>query len=176
MVFGNPLLLNFISIFTFILWLIFVLVLMQSSEIVNPKAYPLADAHLTNTIMDLVQQAANYKQLKKGANEGLIRISIQISLFSVFLYDFWLILVLFSNEDAQQRHLWLCSDGCWYWATWDPPPSSLACRGQGMQSFFFLVKNLIFFFCGEFYDNLCYWSLVCWSLNLIFKQWQILFY
>jgi hypothetical protein len=25
---------------------------------------------LTNTIMDIVQQAANYKQLKKGANEG----------------------------------------------------------------------------------------------------------
>ena len=25
---------------------------------------------LTNTIMDIVQQATNYKQLKKGANEG----------------------------------------------------------------------------------------------------------
>lgn len=64
---------------------------------VNPKAYPLADAQvrnsdcegghccspaprltlpplsllqLTNTIMDIVQQATNYKQLKKGANEG----------------------------------------------------------------------------------------------------------
>ena len=36
----------------------------------NPKAYPLADAQLTNTILDIVQQAANYKQLKKGANEG----------------------------------------------------------------------------------------------------------
>lgn len=39
-------------------------------ETVNPKAYPLADAQLTITILDLVQQAANYKQLKKGANEG----------------------------------------------------------------------------------------------------------
>lgn len=64
---------------------------------VNPKAYPLADAQvgartwpacsaprtpltlslcspmqLTNTIMDIVQQATNYKQLKKGANEGAI--------------------------------------------------------------------------------------------------------
>lgn len=38
----------------------------------NPKAYPLADAQLTITILDLVQQAANYKQLKKGANEGLL--------------------------------------------------------------------------------------------------------
>lgn len=36
----------------------------------NPKAYPLADAQLTITILDLIQQAANYKQLKKGANEG----------------------------------------------------------------------------------------------------------
>lgn len=25
---------------------------------------------LTNTIMDIVQQASNYKQLRKGANEG----------------------------------------------------------------------------------------------------------
>jgi len=39
-------------------------------DTVNPKAYPLADAALTVTIMDLVQQAANYKQLKKGANEA----------------------------------------------------------------------------------------------------------
>lgn len=37
---------------------------------VNPKAYPLADSKLTVSILELVQQAANYKQLKKGANEG----------------------------------------------------------------------------------------------------------
>ena len=37
---------------------------------VNPKAYPLADAQLQVTILDLTQQACNYKQLKKGANEG----------------------------------------------------------------------------------------------------------
>lgn len=36
----------------------------------NPKAYPLADATLSKTILDLVQQASNYKQLRKGANEG----------------------------------------------------------------------------------------------------------
>ena len=35
----------------------------------NPKAFPLADAQLTVTILDVTQQAANYKQLKKGANE-----------------------------------------------------------------------------------------------------------
>ncbi|KAL9992969.1 putative 50S ribosomal protein L30e [Helianthus debilis subsp. tardiflorus] len=44
----------------------------MTGEAVNPKAYPLADAQLTITILDLVQQAANYKQLKKGANEGII--------------------------------------------------------------------------------------------------------
>jgi U4/U6 small nuclear ribonucleoprotein SNU13 len=37
----------------------------------NPKAYPLADAELTVTLLDLVQQATNYRQLKKGANEGV---------------------------------------------------------------------------------------------------------
>ena len=36
----------------------------------NPKAYPLSDAELTVAILDLVQQASNYKQLKKGANEA----------------------------------------------------------------------------------------------------------
>jgi U4/U6 small nuclear ribonucleoprotein SNU13 len=37
---------------------------------VNPKAFPLADAKLTLNILDLVSQANNYKQLKKGANEA----------------------------------------------------------------------------------------------------------
>jgi len=36
----------------------------------NPKAYPLADAQLTSTILALLEQAVSYKQLKKGANEG----------------------------------------------------------------------------------------------------------
>ncbi|KAF7778515.1 hypothetical protein Agabi119p4_2860 [Agaricus bisporus var. burnettii] len=34
------------------------------------KAWPLADATLTNAILDLVQQATAYKQIKKGANEA----------------------------------------------------------------------------------------------------------
>ena len=42
----------------------------QATEEVNPKAYPLADPTLTQKILDLVQQASNYKQLRKGANEG----------------------------------------------------------------------------------------------------------
>lgn len=36
---------------------------------INPKAYPLADSELTVTILELVQQGSNYKQIKKGANE-----------------------------------------------------------------------------------------------------------
>jgi len=34
------------------------------------KAWPVANATLTNQILDLVQQASQYKQLKKGANEA----------------------------------------------------------------------------------------------------------
>lgn len=42
----------------------------QAEADVNPKAYPLADAELTVKILDLIQQAVSYRQLKKGANEG----------------------------------------------------------------------------------------------------------
>lgn len=40
------------------------------TEEVNPKAFPLADAQLTAKIMNLLQQALNYNQLRKGANEA----------------------------------------------------------------------------------------------------------
>jgi U4/U6 small nuclear ribonucleoprotein SNU13 len=50
---------------------------------VNPKAFPLADASLTNTILDLVQQASHYKQLKKGANEATKTLNRGISEFIV---------------------------------------------------------------------------------------------
>ena len=36
---------------------------------VNPKAYPLSDQVLTGTILKLLEQATNYKQMRKGANE-----------------------------------------------------------------------------------------------------------
>ncbi len=42
----------------------------KQDEEVNPKAYPLAKPDMAQTILDLVQQAVNYKQLRKGANEG----------------------------------------------------------------------------------------------------------
>jgi U4/U6 small nuclear ribonucleoprotein SNU13 len=41
----------------------------MSNSNVSPKAYPLADDELTTTIVDLLQQAHNFKQVKKGANE-----------------------------------------------------------------------------------------------------------
>ena len=46
-----------------------------------------ADAQLTITIMDIVQQAANYKQLKKGANEATKTLNRGISEFVVMAAD-----------------------------------------------------------------------------------------
>ncbi|KAL7081659.1 hypothetical protein ACP275_14G052600 [Erythranthe tilingii] len=59
----------------------------MTAETVNPKAYPLADAQLSITILDLVQQAANYKQLKKGANEATKTLNRGISEFVVMAAD-----------------------------------------------------------------------------------------
>jgi U4/U6 small nuclear ribonucleoprotein SNU13 len=41
-----------------------------TSITMSEKAFPLADADLTVALLDLVQQATNYKQTKKGANEA----------------------------------------------------------------------------------------------------------
>ncbi|KAJ3207241.1 RNA binding protein snu13 [Dinochytrium kinnereticum] len=54
---------------------------------VNPKAVPLADGQLTNKILDLVQQASHYKQLKKGANEATKTLNRGISEFIVMTAD-----------------------------------------------------------------------------------------
>ncbi|XP_013610269.1 PREDICTED: NHP2-like protein 1 isoform X2 [Brassica oleracea var. oleracea] len=46
----------------------------MTGEVVNPKAYLLADSQLSITILDLIQQAANYNQLKKATktlNRGI---------------------------------------------------------------------------------------------------------
>ncbi|CAL6390301.1 unnamed protein product [Bathycoccus prasinos] len=53
----------------------------------NPKAYPLADAQLTISILDIVQQANNYKQLKKGANEATKTLNRGICEFIVLAAD-----------------------------------------------------------------------------------------
>ncbi|KAI4344120.1 hypothetical protein L6164_011388 [Bauhinia variegata] len=59
----------------------------MTGEATNPKAYPLADVQLTITLMDLVQQAANYKQLKKGANEATKTLNRGISELIVLAAD-----------------------------------------------------------------------------------------
>lgn len=54
---------------------------------VNPKAFPLAESDLTVSILDLVQQATNYKQLKKGANEATKTLNRGISELIVMAAD-----------------------------------------------------------------------------------------
>lgn len=54
---------------------------------VNPKAYPLSDPQLTVTILDLLQQATNYKQIKKGANEATKALNRGIAEFIVMAAD-----------------------------------------------------------------------------------------
>jgi hypothetical protein len=52
-----------------------------------PIPHAQADAQLTNVIMDIVQQASNYKQLKKGANEATKTLNRGISEFVVMAAD-----------------------------------------------------------------------------------------
>lgn len=54
---------------------------------VNPKAYPLAESDLTVAILDLAQQATNYKQLKKGANEATKTLNRGISELIIMAAD-----------------------------------------------------------------------------------------
>jgi len=51
------------------------------------KAWPLAEEDLTNSILDLVQQAGQYKQLKKGANEATKTLNRGIAEFVVLTAD-----------------------------------------------------------------------------------------
>ncbi|KAK6339162.1 RNA binding protein snu13 [Orbilia javanica] len=53
----------------------------------NPKAFPLADAALTQQVLDIIQQANNYRQLKKGANEATKTLNRGISEFIVMAAD-----------------------------------------------------------------------------------------
>ncbi|KAK7576130.1 hypothetical protein V9T40_012416 [Parthenolecanium corni] len=57
------------------------------TEEVNPKAYPLADPTLSAKILNLVQQAVNYKQLRKGANEATKALNRGLSEFIVMAAD-----------------------------------------------------------------------------------------
>jgi len=51
------------------------------------KAYPLAEAELTVALLDLVQQATNFKQLKKGANESTKTLNRGISELIILAAD-----------------------------------------------------------------------------------------
>ena len=62
---------------------------------INPKAYPLADEELNKNILDLVQQALNYKQLKKGANEGKCRFFLFVCLFVLLCFKWRIIILIF---------------------------------------------------------------------------------
>lgn len=59
----------------------------MASEEINPKAYPLADPELTKKILNLVQQAVNYKQLRKGANEATKTLNRGVCEFIVMAAD-----------------------------------------------------------------------------------------
>lgn len=59
----------------------------QADEEVNKKAYPLADPVLTTKIMNLLQQALNYNQLKKGANEATKTLNRGLAEFIVMAAD-----------------------------------------------------------------------------------------
>lgn len=53
----------------------------------SEKAYPLADADLTIALLDLIQQATNYKQSKKGANEATKTLNRGISELIIMAAD-----------------------------------------------------------------------------------------
>lgn len=53
----------------------------------SEKAFPLADADLTVALLDLVQQATNYKQTKKGANEATKTLNRGISELIIMAAD-----------------------------------------------------------------------------------------
>lgn len=53
----------------------------------DARAFPLADADLTQQILDIIQQATHLRQLKKGANEATKTLNRGISEFIVMAAD-----------------------------------------------------------------------------------------
>merc|ERR1719281_1194693 len=53
----------------------------------SEKAWPLADADLTIALLDLTQQASNYSQIKKGANEATKSLNRGISELIIMAAD-----------------------------------------------------------------------------------------
>lgn len=114
-------------------------------ETINPKAYPLADEELNKQILDLTQQAMNYKQLKKGANEGNISISAKISRFyskKEFFSSFRISATKALNRGKAELILMAA----------DTEPIEilmhlpLLCEDKVIQFFFFLLKTKSFSF------------------------------
>ncbi|KAJ1655968.1 RNA binding protein snu13 [Dispira simplex] len=60
---------------------------MSEEKKVDPRAFPLADTSLTTSILDLVQQASHYKQMRKGANETTKTLNRGIADFIVLAAD-----------------------------------------------------------------------------------------
>ena len=54
----------------------------------DPRAYPMAKDALTTKILNLAQQATNYKQLKKGANEATKALNRGQAEFVILASDF----------------------------------------------------------------------------------------
>lgn len=73
---------------------------MSIAQLTHELAWPIADQALTQTILDLVQQASHYRQLKKGANEGLSEY-----LGPLLLRNTWLTIALHSHQDPKPWHL-----------------------------------------------------------------------
>lgn len=59
----------------------------QLTEQFHITAWPLADAALTQEILDLVQSASHYRQLKKGANEATKTLSRGVSELVILAAD-----------------------------------------------------------------------------------------
>jgi uncharacterized protein (UPF0147 family) len=65
----------------------FLLPRFPTRQSMSEKAFPLADAELTIALQDLVQQATNYKQIKKGANEATKTLNRGISELIIMAAD-----------------------------------------------------------------------------------------
>lgn len=59
----------------------------ENDEELSSKIFPLASPELTNQILDLVQRAMTYKQLRKGANETVKSLNKGISELIVLAGD-----------------------------------------------------------------------------------------
>ncbi|VWU51391.1 splicing factor, putative [Hepatocystis sp. ex Piliocolobus tephrosceles] len=59
----------------------------QEEEEVNAKVFPLASPELTNQILDVIQRATVYRQLRKGANETVKTLHKGISEIVVLAAD-----------------------------------------------------------------------------------------